>query len=223
MATFSRARELCARLGNPPQYLLLLFLFLTAAAIRGELVRANEMVVDLIALAEEHNDRAVVLNARRGHAGILLFLGALAESVEEGRRAIELFETSNEVEQLGARGAGEDAGAAVRAVLSWGLWLRGEVDEAVAQLAAALERANAVKHPHIQAYVLCYGAILHALRGETSIAQSYAERCFPLSDTLDFRRGRGLSQTIRDSCVVVVDSALGDVTSALNEYRRLGY
>ena len=99
-------------------------------------------------------------------------------SLEEGRRAIELFETSNEVEQLAARGAGQDAGAAVRAVLSWGLWLRGEVDEAVAQLAAALERANAVKHPHTQAYVLYYGAILHALRGEPSIAQSYAERCF---------------------------------------------
>jgi predicted ATPase/class 3 adenylate cyclase len=171
MATFSRARKLCERLGNPPEYLHVLFWLVTAAAIRGELVRANEMVVDLIALAEEHNDRAVVLNARRGHAGILLFLGALAESVEEGRRAIELFETSNEVEQLAARGAGQDAGAAVRAVLSWGLWLRGEVDEAVAQLAAALERANAVKHPHTQAYVLYYGAILHALRGEPSIAQ----------------------------------------------------
>jgi predicted ATPase len=226
MATFSRARELCKRLGNPPEYLHVLFWLVTAAAMRGELVRANETVVDLIALAEERNDRAALFNARRGHAGILLFLGALAESMDEGRRAIEFFDTSNDAEQLAARGAGQDAGAAVRAVLSWGLWLHGEVDEAVAQLAVALERANAVKHPHTQAYVLYYGSILYALRGELSIAQSYAERCFAVSDTHGFRQWRGLSRAIRDSCVAMVEpstSALNAVTSALNEYRKPGY
>ncbi|MGZ9110029.1 MAG: adenylate/guanylate cyclase domain-containing protein [Rhodoplanes sp.] len=226
MATFSGARELCERLGNPPEYLHVMFWLATAAVIRGELVRANETVVDLIALAEQRNDRAALLNARRGHAMILLFLGALAESLDECRRAIELFNASNEAQKLAARDAGQDAGAAARALLSWGLWLHGDVDEAVAQLAVAIERANTVQHPHTQAYVTYYGSILHALRGEWSVAQSYAERCFALSDKHGFRQWRGLSRAIRDICAAMMDpstNAFDDVTGALSDYRKAGY
>ena len=78
MATFSRARELCERLGDPPEYLHVMFWLATAAVIRGELVRANETVVDLIALAEGRNDRSALLNARRGHAMISSFPGSSA-------------------------------------------------------------------------------------------------------------------------------------------------
>jgi predicted ATPase/class 3 adenylate cyclase len=225
MATSSRARELCERLGDPPEYLHVMFWVATAAVMRGELVRANETVVDLIALAEGRNDRSALLNARRGHAMILLFLGALTESLDECRRAIELFDTSDEAEKLAARDAGQDAGAAARALLSWGLWLHGDVDEAVAQLAAAIERADAVKHPHTQAYVFYYSSILYALRGEPSIAQSYAERCLTLSDKHGFRQWGGLSRAIRDICVAMTcpsTSAFDDVTSALDECRKAG-
>src|SRR5262249_11227221 len=37
MATFARARELCERLGDPPEYLQVLFWLTTATVIRGEL------------------------------------------------------------------------------------------------------------------------------------------------------------------------------------------
>lgn len=226
VATFSRARELCERLGDPPESLHVMFWLATAAVIRGELVRANETVVDLIALAEERDDRAALLNARRGHAMILLFLGALTESLDECRRAIALFAACDEAEQLAARGAGQDAGAAAHALLSWGLWLHGDIDEAVAQFAVATARAEAVRHPHTQAYVFYYGAILYALRGEWPTAQNFAERCFALSDQHGFRQWRGLSRAVRDICVAMEDpstSAFDDVTSALNDYRNAGY
>jgi predicted ATPase/class 3 adenylate cyclase len=226
MTTFTRARELCERLGDPPEYLHVMYWLASAAAMRGELVRANETVAGLIALAEQRNDRAASLNARRGHALTLLLLGALVDSIDECRRAIELFVASNEAESIAARDAGQDAGAAARAVLSWGLWLHGEVDEAAEQLTTAIERADAVQHPHTQAYVFYYGSILHALRGEPAIAQSYAERCLALSDKYGFRQWRGLSRAVRDICVALVDpstSVFDDVTSALNEYRKAGY
>ncbi len=163
MATFSRARELCERLGNPPEYLHVMFWLATAAVIRGELVRANETVVDLIALAQQRNDRAALLNARRGHAMILLFLGALGESIEECRRAIELFNASNEAERLAARDAGQDAGAAARALLSWGLWLHGDVDEAVAQLAVGARARRRRPAP-------AYPGLCHLLRLDPACA-----------------------------------------------------
>lgn len=208
--TFNRARELCERLGDPPECLHVMFWIATAAVIRGELVRANE----------------TVLNARRGHAMILLFLGALTDALTECRYAIDLFNESDESVRLAARGAGQDAGAAARALLSWGLWLRGDVDEATSQLAAGIQRADAVQHPHTQAYVLYYGSILYSLRGELSIAQGYVERCFALSEKHGFRQWHGLSRAVRDICITMRDpssSAFEEVTSALSEYRNAGY
>ena len=73
---------------------------------------------------------------------------------------------------MAARAAGQDAGVAMLALMSWVLWILGHVDEAVARMAAALERADAVQHAHTHAYAWYYASVLHALRGEPAIAQA---------------------------------------------------
>ena len=47
MATFARARELCERLGDPPEYLQVMFWLATASVVRGELPQAREAVATL--------------------------------------------------------------------------------------------------------------------------------------------------------------------------------
>src|SRR6185312_16585359 len=44
MATFTRARELCERLGDSPEQLQVMFWLTTASVIRGELLLAEEMI-----------------------------------------------------------------------------------------------------------------------------------------------------------------------------------
>jgi predicted ATPase len=110
--------------------------------------------------------------------------------------------------------------------MSWALWVLGHVDMAAAQMAAALQRADAVGHPHTQAYVCYYASILHALRGEPAIAQRHAERCLALSDEHGFRHWHGLSRAIRGICITAADpSAIGleEVRSVLDQYRTAGY
>jgi hypothetical protein len=58
------------------------------------------------------------------------------------------------------------------ALMSQVLWVLGDVDGAVTRMAAALERADAVRHAHTHAYAWYYASILHALRGEPAIADS---------------------------------------------------
>ena len=58
-------------------------------------------------------------------------------------RAIEVFNASQEAHKMAARAAGQDAGVAMLALMSWVLWVLGDVDEAVTRLDAALERAKA--------------------------------------------------------------------------------
>jgi predicted ATPase len=141
-------------------------------------------------------------------------------------RAVETFSASNETEKLAARAAGQDAGAAGLALMSWALWILGHVDVAATRMAAALQRADAVGHPHTQAYACYYASILHALRGEPAIANRHAERCLALSEEHGFRHWHGLSRAIRDICMTMLDpsaSALEEVRGVLDQYRKAGY
>jgi len=157
---------------------------------------------------------------------ILLFMGHVVDARGLTERAVEAFTASNEAEQLAARAAGQDAGAAGLALMSWALWVLGDVDMAVARMTAALQRADAVAHPHTQAYACYYASILHALRGEPANAHRHAERCLALSEEHGFRHWHGLSRAIRGICMIVLDPAsrtLEEVRGALDQYRGAGY
>ena len=66
VATFTRARELCERLGQPPEYLQVIFWLATASVVRGELPQALEAIAGLPDAAEERRNRPALLNAIEG-------------------------------------------------------------------------------------------------------------------------------------------------------------
>jgi predicted ATPase/class 3 adenylate cyclase len=225
MATFARARELCERLGDPPEQLQVMFWLTTASVMRGELPVAEETIAALLQLAEARDDRPTLLNAMRGQAMIRLFMGRLTGAHEAIERAYEAFEASSEEDRLAARVAGQDAGVADLALMSWALWLLGHADTALTRVNVAIQRADAISHPHSQAYACYYACILHALRGEFLTAQGHAERCIALSEEHGFRQWR-LARAIRGICVASLEpspSALGEIRAALDEYRSAGY
>ena len=226
LATFARARELCERLGGPPEQLQVMFWLTTASVIRGELPLAQETIAALLHLADARGDRPALLNAMRGQAMIRLFMGHLTGAHEVIERAVEAFDASSEEDRLAARAAGQDAGVADLALMSWALWLLGQADTAMTRIGGAIQRADTISHPHSQAYACYYASILHALRGELVTAQRYAERCIALSEEHGFRQWRGLAHAIRGICVTLLDpssSALEEIRLALDEYRGAGY
>ena len=84
VATFARARELCERLGEPPEYLQVMFWLATVSVVRGELPQALEAVAALLSAAEARNDRPALINAIRGRA-MILFLGTHRRGPRGGR------------------------------------------------------------------------------------------------------------------------------------------
>jgi class 3 adenylate cyclase/tetratricopeptide (TPR) repeat protein len=226
LATFARARELCERLGGPPEYLQVRFWLATVSVVRGELPQALEAVEDMPSAAEARGSRGALLNVIRGRAMILMFMGRIVEAREELERAVEMFGASEEADRLAARAAGQDAGVAMLAFAAWVLWILGQVDEAVARMSAALERADTVQHAHTYAYAWYYASVLHALREEPAIAQDYAERCLAISEQHGFRQWLGLARAVRGICAAVLDASAGrldEVKTALDEYQRAGY
>ncbi|MEY9742236.1 class 3 adenylate cyclase/tetratricopeptide (TPR) repeat protein [Bradyrhizobium japonicum] len=226
VAIFARARELCQRLEDPPEQLQIMFWLTTASVIRGELPVAEEMISALLELAEARGDRPTLLNAMRGQGMIRLFMGHLTGAHEVIVRAFDAFEASNEHDRLAARAAGQDAGVADLALMSWALWLLGRPDTALERLDTAVRRADAIGHPHSQAYGCYYASILHALRGEFLTAHGYAERCLALSEEHGFRQWRGLARAVRGISASFLDpssAALAEIQAAMNEYRNAGY
>lgn len=226
VATFVRARELCERLGDPPEQLQIMFWLTTASVIRGELPVAQETIAALLHLTETRGDRPALLNATRGQAMIRLFMGRLADAREAIERAFAEFEASSEDDRLAARAAGQDAGVADLALMSWVLWLLGYFDAAITRMDAAIKRADAINEPHSQAYACYYAAVLHALRGEMSRAQGYAERCRALSEEHGFQQWHGLAQAVRGICVTSLEPlsrADEEIRAAMDEYRGAGY
>jgi predicted ATPase len=225
-AKFARARQLCESLGDPPEYLQVMFWLTTASVMRGELPLAQQTIAALLDRAERRNDRPALLNAMRGKAMILMFMGRIVEARDMIERAYEMFNRSSEEDRLAARAAGQDAGVADLALMSWMLWLLGQPDTAAKSVDDALRRADAIGHAHTQAYARYYAAILYALRGQPDIARTHAKHCFDLSETHGFRQWHGLSRAIIGICTALVDTSsasLDDVRAALEDYRKAGY
>jgi len=226
LATFARARELCERLGQPPEYLQVMFWLATASVVRGELPQALEAIAGLPSAAEARGNQAALLNGIRGQGMILMFMGRITEARDTLKRAIEVFGASAEADRVAARTAGQDAGVSSLVLLAWVSWIAGQADEAMSHMCTALERADAIQHAHTRAYAWYYASVLHGLRGEPAVAQDYAERCLALSEQQGFRHWLGLSRSLRGICVAFLDASddrLHEVKAALAAYRRGGY
>ena len=224
--TFVRSRDLCEQLGDPPEYLQVMFWLTTASVMRGELPLARETISVLLDRAHKRDDKPALLNATRGKAMILLFMGQLPEASTVIEHALEAFNASSEEVRLAARAAGQDAGVADMALMSWCLWLLGSVDTAVSRVSEAITRAETIGHSHSLAYACYYASVLHALRGEPSIALAHAERCLALSEEHGFRQWRGLSRAVRGISMAKLDpdsKVTEEVVPALEEYKTSGY
>ena len=226
VASFTRARELCERLGEPPEILQVMFWQATVSVVRGELRQALEAITDLPSAAEARGNQPALLNGIRGQGMILMFMGRIVEAKQALDRAVQAFSATQEPDRTAARAAGQDAGVAMLVLMAWVLWLLGQGNEAVSRMAAALERADTVQHAHTHAYAWYYASVLHALRGEPAVAQGHAERCLAISEQHGFRQWLGLSRAIRGICAAALDvsgSRLDEVRGALDEYQRAGY
>jgi tetratricopeptide (TPR) repeat protein len=227
VATFEAARAAGARLGEPPELGQVMFWIATASVVRGELAKADDAVRDLLRVTAPHGGPAL-LNALRGRAMILLFMGRLGEARATIARFLTLFDESPPEDQLAARAAGQDARAAGSALLSWTLWLLGERDAAFAAAGEARARADAVDHPHSRAYVAYYAAVLAVLEGATAVGLDHARHCLRLCEEHGFEQWRGLCRAVigigeLQQGSVRAGESLAAVTDALALYQRSGY
>lgn len=225
-ATVTRARELCERLGDAPEYPQVMNWLGGMHMVRGELPEMLDAITVALGLAETAGNRPAAVNASRGVGMALLFMGRLLEARQMLERSIAEFDMCDEAESLATRGLGQDAGVAGMALMGWTLWALGYPDMARPRVGDALKRAEAIGHPHSQAYATYYPSVLHTFRCEPAVAHTHAERCLALSEEHGFGVWRNLVRAVRGICANQLDpssDSMATVSSELADHVGTGY
>src|SRR5713226_9335039 len=88
---FTRARELCERLGDPPELFPASFGLWVMYLVRGELRTASEFAERLLGLAQSAHDPALVMYALSALGATSFFTGELLRAREHFEMAIPLY------------------------------------------------------------------------------------------------------------------------------------
>jgi hypothetical protein len=169
---YSRARELWdARPGLGPLFPILWGLWLFYK-VKSDLGRAHLLAGELLALAVQSNDHALILQARQAGAVVALCAGDPAAARAHMRGAGALYDPAKH--RTLTFQFGQDPGVACLAFGAVSLWLLGEPEEAAARSRDAVRLARDGSQPSTLALALHFAAVLHQFRGEPAAVREFA-------------------------------------------------
>ena len=227
VATFTRARELCERLGEPPEYLQVMFWLATASVVRGELPQALEGHRRIAEHRRSARQSAGIAQRNPGQAmKILMFMGRIADARDTLERALEVFGASRRIDRIAARVAGQDAGVSMLVLMAWVLSILGHPTRPFHEWKP---RLNALMRSSTRIRTLTPGimppffTLCAASRPSRKAMPSVVS---PYRSNTDSGNGSGCTTPSRGICMAMLDtsgSRLDEVVAELGEYQTAGY
>jgi class 3 adenylate cyclase/tetratricopeptide (TPR) repeat protein len=184
--TYTRALELCERVGDSPELFSALTGLWGVYLTRPRLRTARELAERSFALAGRLACRALVQEAHLMLGASLFYLGDLIAARAHLEEGIALYEKPADRGQVITLGA--DPGARCLAWAAWTLWILGYPAQALARMNEALPPDREIAHAFTRAWVLHFAATLHAWRGEYALTQERAEAEIAVSNEQGFVR-----------------------------------
>lgn len=174
---YSRARQLCERLGNGPKLLVPLWGLWAYELMRGETESALAVAGQLRQLAKASPQHPVAALAAAATTGMTLFYQG---DLQGARAACAQGLGPDKLPAPGARSRGvHDPGVMCHTFHTLAAWLLGDTEAAEAE-AAALRRAIPGLPPFDAAYAWCSDALLHRLAGNANGACDSALRAIAI-------------------------------------------
>lgn len=176
---FARARDLCRKLVNPPEYFQALFGLWGHSWMGGKNDQALLMANEFLARSQASPNSVVLMMAHRIMGSTLLTIGEfqtarrhLEESIalsklEGTRRVHDLYMVEPQVASL--------------LLLAWDLWFLGYLDQSLARVTEALAIAEALAQPYSVAFSHFMTSIVHLWRGDPAGALRSADQSVAIS------------------------------------------
>jgi predicted ATPase/class 3 adenylate cyclase len=225
---YTRARELCERVGEPAELFRVLWGVWYVYNLRGEQQRARELGEELLSLAQRIQDPDLLLEAHHALWAILFYGGELAAARPHLDHGLRLYDPQRH-RLHAARYTGHDPGVCCRMVAAQSFWLLGYPEQAVANSQAALDLAQQLDHPFSLTVALTFAAMLYHCRREAPFTQARAEAAMTLATEQEFPQQLERARPLRgwalaahghgEMGIAQIRQALGDRSPGLTRDR----
>lgn len=176
---FSRARELCRVLGDPPEVIQVLLAQAAFHLMRGNLSHAREEASQVLQFAQQAGDARFMLTAHLLLGAAAMYLADYSDARQHLEQAVALY---NPLEhKVLAYQQGQDPGVQALAFLSRVLWLQGYPEQALAKWLEASQLANELNHPYSCTIAILHAATLQAWIRSWAACQEHAEKALALA------------------------------------------
>lgn len=172
--TYSRARELCQRLGETVQLSPVLLGLSTFYLTRGEFQTARELGEQLLSLGHTTHDSALLVEAHSVLGTALFHFGELAPAREHLEHGIRLYDPQQH--RFLAFHYGQDPGVFCLCYMVRILWFLGYPDQARTRSQEATTLAQELAHPFSLALAYTFTALVSQLCREEQTTQEWAEK-----------------------------------------------
>jgi DNA-binding SARP family transcriptional activator len=168
---FQRARDLCRRLGETPELILVLHGLFRYYFVRANLAMADDLAEQIMQLTRQQSETLLLCPAELSFGLTLTTRGEFAAGVAYLDRAVAAYDSQRHMEYF--RRFGQSPLTVSLSQKALALWYLGYPDQAqqISRLAVAF--AQEFSHPFSLAATLCWAAWVHQLRREPELTQSY--------------------------------------------------
>jgi predicted ATPase len=177
--TYTRAHELCNRLGDTSQLFHILWGLAAFHTVRLEYQQTYELGQQLLTLAQSKHDLALLVEAHYVVGQTFFFLGNFPLVREHLGEIIRLYD--HQQHHVLAFVYGYDPGVMSQGMMSTTLWFLGYPDQALKMSSEAIALAQTLSHPSSLAFARVHVGGIHKLRGEEQAAQESAAALIALS------------------------------------------
>ena len=176
---YHRAKALCDRLGDRPEFAQVLWGLWTFNLLRANITAAIDIASEFLRLGGRLSYAGM---AMRGHWALEITFthrGDFPLAVEHFEKAMALYRPDQHRDD--AILFALNPGVAMRCFAAWSLWFCGRPDQSLVRMQEAVSQARELSEPHSLAHALGFAAVLHQLRRERELTREYAEAVIALS------------------------------------------
>ena len=191
---YLHARQLCEHLEDPYQLFPVLRGLWHYYNVRAEYQTAHVLGEQLLTLAQQVQDSAMLVAAHRALGATLFWLGAVASAHTHLAQGIALYDPQQH--RASAFLHGEDAGVMCHCFAARALWYLGYPDQGLVRIDEAVTLAQQVAHPFSLSFALNVAAMFHQLCREERFTQEHAEAALSLAQEQEFSFFMALSSLL---------------------------
>jgi predicted ATPase/class 3 adenylate cyclase/DNA-binding winged helix-turn-helix (wHTH) protein len=182
--TYARARQLCDHLDDPHQLFPALHGLRNYHQVRAEYQTSHALGEQLLTLAGQAQNSAMLLVAHRALGTTLLLQGAAASALTHLAQGMALYDPQRH--RTSAFLYGEDAGMICFSRAAWTLWWLGYPEQGLVRNDEAVIMAQQSAHPFSLGFALTSAAVFHQCRREGRTARERAEAAIILATERGF-------------------------------------